>query len=438
MKQKKIMTAKSKIYFLACCFPPIGRGNSITNACVANHLSEDFDVQVICMEREDGYLLSYQEDQSLVTGLNPRLTVQRVRQAKWGGMNVALYALGLLPCYYLNWAWKVWRRRKELIREPGIIFAVYPVFSDLVVARALSKRYGYPLLVDFRDDFAGVMSRGWRRVLGGFYRLMERWVIRQADAVTVTTETLKQDLMKRYRLSEERIRVVYNVVPSAPDASPKSRDERSSMRVIYAGAISSIQRPEILLKAYGQLVRVNAELPERVKVEIYGPESPYFSMHVKKYLGPGCSYGGFIPHSETIEKIAAADIGFLALGDATYAYATPTKLFEYIELGVPMVAVLPPGAARDLIESHQIGLVADLGDIQRLAECIGEMIASEELRERCRANMERIREQFRPEQQVGRWRELLGELAREQESRIGVSRTGSSEGMQSTCLAGLK
>ena len=103
-----------------------------------------------------------------------------------------------------------------------------------------------------------------------------------------------------------------------------------------------------------------------------------------------------------------------------------------------MVAVLPPGAARDLIESHQIGLVADRGDIQRLAECIGEMIASEELRERCRANMERIREQFRPEQQVGRWRELLGELAREQESRIGVSRTGSSEGMQSTCLAGLK
>ena len=412
------MADKLKIYFLACCFPPIGRGNSITNACVANHLADDFDVQVICMERKDGFLLSYQEDQSLVAGLNPRLKVRRVRQAKWGGLNVGLYALGLLPCYYLNWAWKVWRRRMDLIREPGILFAVYPVFSDLVVARALSKQYGYPLLVDFRDDFAGVMSRGWRRALGGFYRFLESWILRQADAVTVTTETLKQDLVKRYRLQEERVRVVYNVVPSAPETSPGTRGEKGSMRIIYAGAISRIQRPEILLKAYAHLVKTRPELLERVEVEIYGPKGPYFSMHVQKYLGSGCTYGGFIPHSEIIDKIAAADIGFLALGDATYAYATPTKLFEYIELGVPMVAVLPLGAARDLIEKYQIGLVADLGDVEGLAECIGTMSVSEELRERCRANMDRIREQFRPERQVGLWRELLRGLAREQEGLV--------------------
>ena len=34
---------RPKLYFIACCFPPFGRGNSLTNACVANYLVEYFD-----------------------------------------------------------------------------------------------------------------------------------------------------------------------------------------------------------------------------------------------------------------------------------------------------------------------------------------------------------------------------------------------------------
>lgn len=51
------MDLKSKVYFIACCFPPFGRGNAITNSCVANFLARDFDVEV-----------SYQEDEVVCTG----------------------------------------------------------------------------------------------------------------------------------------------------------------------------------------------------------------------------------------------------------------------------------------------------------------------------------------------------------------------------------
>ena len=155
-----------KVYFIACCFPPFGRGNAITNACVANNLAAAFDVEVVCMERENGGLIAYQEDRSLEEGLDPRLKVRRVAAANWRGLNIALYALGVLPCYYLNWAWRVWRQRAALFADSGAVFAVYPVFSDLVVGYLVSRRYGLPLLVDFRDDFSGVMVRGWRRIWG--------------------------------------------------------------------------------------------------------------------------------------------------------------------------------------------------------------------------------------------------------------------------------
>lgn len=128
------MDLKSKVYFIACCFPPFGRGNAITNSCVANFLARDFDVEVVCMQRDYGGLISYQEDESLERGLHKALRVERVPAANWRGLNILFYAVGLLPCYYLNWVWSVWQRRRDLFAEPGVVFAVYPVFSDLLRA----------------------------------------------------------------------------------------------------------------------------------------------------------------------------------------------------------------------------------------------------------------------------------------------------------------
>ena len=82
----------------------------------------------------------------------------------------------------------------------------------------------------------------------------------------------------------------------------------------------------------------------------------------------------------------------------------------YIELGLPIVAVLPPGAAQAMIEEHEIGLVAALGDVNGLARCIERMVEDALLRTRCRANMLRLREQFRPARQVRKWRDNLLQL----------------------------
>ena len=398
-----------RVYFIACCFPPFGRGNAITNACVASYLAEGFDVEVVCMEREDGGLIAYQEDQSLAEGLHPRLQVHRVQAANWHGLNIALYALGVLPCYFLNWAWRVWRRRDELFTAPGAVFAVYPVFSDLVVGWLVSRRYGFPLLVDFRDDFFGVMASGWRRILGPFYRFLERRIIAAAERISVTTEALRDDICRRYDLAADKVEVVYNIVPPV-EAVAEVGEGEGPMRIIYAGAMSRVQKPEVLLKAYDQLLARDPAWQERLQVELYGPESPYFLAKIRKWLGDGRHFGGFVPQAEMAQKVAAAEMGVFSLSDATYAYATPTKLFDYIEAGVPIVASLPAGAARDIVERHQIGLVAEAGDAEGLARCLEQMATDADLRARCRANLRAIRDSYRPQVQVDKWVKVLREM----------------------------
>ena len=404
--------SRQKLYFIACCFPPIGRGNSLTNACVANYLAEHFDTQVVCMERSDGLLLSYQEDQSLVAGLNPRLRVHRLRAANWWNLNEILYAVGILPCYYLNWALSAWHSRETWLGE-GVIIAVYPVFSDLVLGYALKRSSGNPLIVDFRDDFSGVMTRGWRRLLRSAYRWLEGKILKEADAVTVTTEFLREDLIARHGLDPAKVQVVYNIVPPAEERLVRQEGGEGRLKAIYAGAMSQVQRPEILLKAHAHLAALKPELASRLEVDFFGPESPYFKLQIRKHFGAGTRFHGFCDRAEVAEHLARTDIGFFSLADETYAYATPTKLFEYIEFGIPIVASLPQGAARDIVERNQIGLVADPGDIEGLAHCLEEICLNPDLRQRFRDNMARIRDQFSADEQARKWRDIAWALADE-------------------------
>jgi glycosyltransferase involved in cell wall biosynthesis len=399
-----------KLYFIACCFPPFGRGNAITNSCVANFLSESFSLKVVCMKLSRGGLISYQEDESLEKKISLSIDVTRIEGANWWGMNTALYLLGLFPCYFLNWAWNVWRKRDEIFSERGVVFAVYPVFSDLILGYFISRKKNMPLLIDFRDDFSGVMARGWRKIFHPFYRFYEEKIVDSAQIVTVTTEALKQDILSRYNISSDKVVVVNNIVPTVARKRDVSSPRKLPFSVIYAGAMSEVQQPEVLLKAYHYLCQEDANWQKLLNVDLYGPASPYFNMKIRSHIGDGCNFGGFLPQEEISAQISSSDIGFLSLSDPVYAYATPTKLFDYIESGVPIVACLPEGAARSMILDLEIGLVAEVGDVIGLADCLRSMVEDDQLRLGFRRQMAEVRERFRPEIQVKIWKDLLVDM----------------------------
>lgn len=359
------------------------------------------------MEREEGGIISYQEDISLEEAISPNIRVHRVRAVNWWKVNVFLYLAGIFPCYFINWAWSVWRKREEIFVKRGVVFAVYPVFSDLLVGYFVSRLYRMPFIIDFRDDFSGVMTRGWRKVYGPFYRALERRLVRYAKEISVTTEHLKKDLVSRYGLPESKVTVVYNIVPPVEADLDEGESVSDCLRVVYAGAMSQVQKPEILLRAHQELLAHAPHWRGRVSVEFYGPESPYFKLRTKQHFGEGRIYGGFLPQVEISRRVASADIGFFSLANATYAYATPTKLFDYIEAGIPILASLPQGAARDIIEKYEIGLVVDVGDVKGLSGGLETLAANSSLREQFRLNTQNAKEEVKASRQIDKWSKMI-------------------------------
>jgi glycosyltransferase involved in cell wall biosynthesis len=107
-------------------------------------------------------------------------------------------------------------------------------------------------------------------------------------------------------------------------------------------------------------------------------------------LGDRVCLRGPVPYRDLLGYTAGADVG-LALQEPlseNHRRARPNKVFEYIMAGVPVVASdLPP--LRKAIETHGVGLVADVNDLDDVVEKVRRILEDEGLR---RAMVARCRE----------------------------------------------
>ena len=78
-----------------------------------------------------------------------------------------------------------------------------------------------------------------------------------------------------------------------------------------------------------------------------------------------------MPHNEFLHYMQTnADIGFLSLTSAYAGNCLPSKLYEYINLGLPILASLPDGQAKNLIQERGYGIVCNDGDISSLRDAV--------------------------------------------------------------------
>ena len=81
---------------------------------------------------------------------------------------------------------------------------------------------------------------------------------------------------------------------------------------------------------------------------------------------------GYVPHNECIKRQLASDVLVLIEGTGRGSDAFYTgKIFEYMNTGRPVLAVLPEnGAAADLVRKTKIGVVAHTDDVEAIKKAI--------------------------------------------------------------------
>jgi glycosyltransferase involved in cell wall biosynthesis len=322
-------------------------------------VEEGHEVEVVAM-RDDG-----QAGREIVDGaLVLRLPISHRRGG--GLMRVIWEYLGFTALASAFISARTIRRRFDVIHVNNP-----PDF--LVLTAAVPKLLGARLVFDVHDFSWDMFSQRFDGRVGGsaakrLLHLIERLATRYADDVVTVHEPYRQALIAR-GVPAAKTTVVMNSVDETLLPAPWDGPPSDAFRIVYHGTITPHYGVDLLVEAAAQVVE---EIPN-LRLEIYGAGDAVAAVRQRvEALGIAdrtMLSGRYVPHAVILRLVRSADAGVIPnLPIRLNEHALPTKLFEYVTLGVPVVSADLP-TLRGHFSADEI-LFYRAGDAEALAAAL--------------------------------------------------------------------
>jgi hypothetical protein len=378
---------RRRVLLVSYHFPPVGGAGVQRPAKFARYLPEfGWDVSVLQAENPSAPLI----DASLLADLPADLVTVKARtlepgyatkrasgvsgpgwrggmRARLGGAIRRLATIALQPDPQVLWLPAARRAgRRLLARLPhDAILATAPSYSNLVLGAMLKKHSGLPLLADYRDEW-DVSSAYWenaprdafsRRMQG----MLQRRVLRSADAVIATTQASTARLAQRaHEAGADPIaECIYNGwdpgdLIDASTAAAAVSPAPGKFRLVYTGTLWNLTSIAPVVAAVEQLVSHRPDLAARLELVILGRKTPDQERLLARLEATPTTVHlpGYASHAVALATMQSADALLLLLSDVPGAErVAPAKLFEYLAVGRPMLAVTPDGETAGIVRS---------------------------------------------------------------------------------------
>ena len=250
-------------------------------------------------------------------------------------------------------------------RQHDAILVTAPAFSSFLIGESLKRRFGLPLILDYRDewDLSGQYLENAQR--DWFSRTvqtrMQNRLLRRADAVIATTgrsaEALREKLLKLGRTTPSHC--IYNgfdaedfAEPDRPTASEQvASAESGTFRLVYTGTLWNLTDITPLVAGIEALARERPELARRLELVCVGRKTPEQQAVLQRLTNTSARLVdvGYCDHAAALQWLRSAQGLCLLLSDVPGAErVVPAKLFEYLATGKDMLAICPAGEAAEI------------------------------------------------------------------------------------------
>ena len=312
-----------------------------------------FEVDVVCMKGES------ERDRELVGGIRVHRLGGTRRRAGLGAY-VADYATFLVSAT-VTVARLDHRRRYAAVQ-------VHTMPDVLVFSAVVPKLRGARVILDmhevmpelFATKFGGVAGRLAARLV----TIAERASVGFADLILTVSEPTRRVLVGR-GVRDEKLTIVMNAADERL-FTPEAADVHDPALVISHGTIVERYGFRTLVRA---IPLVRERRPE-ARLQIVGDGEDLVELERlvdELALGDCVELLGYRPLDAIPELVARAAVGVAANElDEFTALIVPTKLMEYVELGVPAVASRSP-AVEEYFDERSIALfrAGDAADLAR-------------------------------------------------------------------------
>ena len=267
--------------------------------------------------------------------------------------------------------------------RPDVVVATTPQFFAALAGDRLARRWRVPFVLEVRDLWPASISAVGAMRDGALLRALERlelWLYGRASAVVVVTEAFRADLVAR-GVARSKIHVIPNGAdldwcrPGVVDAALQREHALLGKFVIgYIGTLGMAHGLDRVLDA-AELARDTPQVvfliagagAERARLEARLSRQPASNVRLLPRQ----------PKERVSALWGACDVGLITLSDRPlFSGVVPSKLFEAMGHGVPVVMSVPEGEATALVRREGCGVVVPVADARALAEVVRELARS--------------------------------------------------------------
>ena len=315
-----------------------------------------------------------------------------------------LETVGFWDDYMTGWANYAFKYLKQIVHKQDLLFATSGgELGSIILAKKLKEELGCKFIINLHDPISfttvnGSVTRYIKTRLKHVVRDKAEWsYMSMADAIITSSNAYKNSLKKKYPTVSSRIYCHHFGYIEQYQISSKKVSE--PIKIVYGGAMGTSQSPEILAEATKDI--------DNVKILYVGDwhSNPYLIKYKEservELLDP-------MPNKEYINFLLNnADVGFVPLHGQLAELCIPSKLYEFINLGIPILGILG-GDGKDIIVTNNYGIVADY-DIISLRKAIIKITNQDNLLA-YKSNVIRDREMWSMEYQIKDVLDVINEL----------------------------
>jgi len=273
----------------------------------------------------------------------------RWRRGRYRGGKLYRYALAYVS--FLFWARRLVRRLARTRRVRVVHVNNLPNFA--VFAAGPARRRGAGVILDIHDPVPELFlskfgSRPGAGVASRVLRLEERVAAGRANLV-LCVHDLHREVTASHGVEQAKLRVVVN----APDGElfPRLAPRAASALVVYHGTVASRMGLDVVVEGL-ELARRRGR---PIRLAIWGDGDAVESLQrMRDRLGLEDAVeveGRRFRLEDLIPRLRAAGVGIVPVArDVFTDLMLPTKLLEYVRLGIPVIVAWTPTIARHFPE----------------------------------------------------------------------------------------
>jgi len=314
-----------------------------------------------CIEEIDSipvYRVRHDQSFEKLVALRSKLVKQSVL---FKVLNFFLFNFLLYPDEKRGWFKDAYKKGLLIIRKEkiGLILSIGTPWTDHWISSRLNKRTGIPWIADYRDPWTQRTSMGFRPkwiFQMAVSRLLERRMLGSASCCIHASKIWANQL--RTMMSRKVFSIPNGYEPEDFQKNCKYRTDGKMFTISYVGTLHFLQELTVFMEGFERFLSDSKTFVDRCRLNFIGSGDLNIIDRKFKLVREVARFFPYVSKHEAIKFMRISHVLLLFLSGDTGWY--PTKLFEYLASGRPILASPDNGGVvTDLLKCTSSGVVLD-------------------------------------------------------------------------------